>query len=144
MWDLDWMFRGFFLLFFKMVAGGVSWAGKDHPSGFKRKQQISDRITGWSYNCMSEMCQQLGAILKMIRQKKEADGSLKWNHWQINLHLTDQPLFVQASQTSNQGGKKMRKLLMTETIKTVAIFTGQRKTHNTRFAGFFVQWSWSR
>lgn len=44
----------------------------------------------------------------MIRQKKEADGSLERNHWQINLHITDQPLFEQASQTSNQEEKKVK------------------------------------
>lgn len=108
------------------VAAGVSWAREYHVSSFKWNHWLIPQPRVGDVSAPRS----LRAILKMIRQNKETDGSLQRNRWQINLHITDQPLFVRASQTSNQE-KKERRLLMTETIKTVHTnFTGPRKTHH--------------
>lgn len=38
-----------------------------------------------------------------LKNDKAKQGSRwKWNRWQINLHITDEPVFVRATQTSNQ------------------------------------------
>lgn len=139
-----WGFVVCFFYFCKWVppkaVGGVSWASEDHISGFKRKQyrvltesQVNPTTACWRRvdNC-EQFWKWLGKRRKQMAHSSEITGKL------ICISQTNLCLYRHPKPQIKK--KKKWKLLMTEIIKSVcAIFTGQRKTHNIIFAGFFVQ-----